>query len=147
MRHPLYLGTLFIALGFVIMLRTAYVGAVFMIVLITVYYRTIKNEETALSHKYKEKYKDYKNWVPAIIPTFFPYKNGAKWSFSFRRIIKNKEYKLFIWVINIVIFFLLKARILEHKSMDSESWGLVSAFLALGTLDIAGEISKKKKKS
>ncbi|MDP2924655.1 MAG: isoprenylcysteine carboxylmethyltransferase family protein [Candidatus Omnitrophota bacterium] len=146
-RHPLYLGTMLIAIGFSIMLRTSYIGALFIIVMAIVYYRTIKNEERALTERYKEAYLDYKAKVPAILPTIFPYKTGEKWHFSFARVIENHEYKLFIWIINITIIFRLKGYfIIEHESMDIKKWVLIILFFVLGAVDIAGEIIKGKRK-
>jgi len=147
LRHPLYLGTMLLALGFSIMLNTYYAGAIFIIVMAMVYYRTIKNEERALIERYKDAYLDYKRNVPVIIPGFFPYKKGEKWGFSFSRVIENHEYKLFIWVINIAIIFRLKQYLLiEHKPMDTKIWLLIVLFFILGSIDIAGEILKWKEK-
>lgn len=147
MRHPLYLGTMLIAIGFSIMLRTSYVGALFIVIMALVYYRTIKNEERALTERYKEAYLDYKKNVAVILPTNFPYKKGEKWHFSFARVIENHEYKLFIWIVNIVIIFRLKGYfIVEHEQMDMKKWLLIILFFALGAIDIAGEIVKSRKK-
>lgn len=147
MRHPLYLGTMLIAIGFTIMLRTFYMGVLFIMVMAIVYYRTIKNEERALTEKHKEAYLDYKAKVPAILPTIFPYKKGEKWHFSFARVLENHEYKLFIWVINIIIIFRLKGYfIIEHEPMDIKKWLLVVLFFALGAIDITGEIVKSGSK-
>jgi protein-S-isoprenylcysteine O-methyltransferase Ste14 len=147
LRHPLYLGTMFIAIGFCIMLRTFYMGALFIIVMVGVYYRTIKNEERALTQKYKEAYLDYKAHVPAILPTFSPYKKGEKWPFSFSRVLENHEYKLFIWIINITIIFRLKGYfIIAREPLDAKKWLLIILFFVLGAIDIAGEIIKSKRK-
>jgi protein-S-isoprenylcysteine O-methyltransferase Ste14 len=147
MRHPLYLGTMLLALGFSIMLNTYYAGAIFIIAMAMVYYRTIKNEERALIERYKDAYLDYKKNVPAVMPGIFPYRKGEKWGFSFARVIENHEYKLFIWVINIAIIFRLKQYLLiEHKPMDTKIWLLIVLFFILGSIDIAGEILKWKEK-
>jgi protein-S-isoprenylcysteine O-methyltransferase Ste14 len=147
LRHPLYLGTMLIAIGFSIMLRTSYAGILFIIAMAIVYYRTIKNEERALTERYKEAYLDYKAKVPAILPTIFPYKTGEKWHFSFARVIENHEYKLFIWVVNITIIFRLKGYfIIDREPMDTKKWLLIILFFVLGAIDIAGEAIKSKRK-
>jgi len=149
-RNPLYLGTMLVTIGFMIMLNTSYAGLVFVIIMVAVYYRTIRNEERALTEKYGKAYLDYKENVPMIVPSFFRYKSQEKWPFSMRRIIENKEYKLFIWVINIAIIFRFKGYFLiDHESMDAKKWFLVALFIFLASIDIGGEIFKwnKKRKS
>lgn len=146
-RNPLYLGTILITIGFMIMLNTSYVGLVFVLIMLAVYYRTIKSEERALTMKFGQAYLDYKSKVPRITPTIFRYKAGEKWPFSFKRIIENKEYKLFIWVINIVIIFRLKGYFLiDHESMDMKKMLLIGLFVFLAAIDIGGEIFKWHKK-
>lgn len=146
-RNPLYLGTMLIAAGFMIMLNTSYAGFVFMAIMAAVYYRTIRCEERALTEKHGKVYLNYKDKVPMIIPTFFRYKCGGKWPFSLSRIIENKEYKLFIWVINITIIFRLKGYFLiEHEGMDAKKWLLIALFIILAAVDIGGEIFKWQKK-
>ena len=72
-RHPLYLGTMLIGIGFIIMLKIYYMGALFFIVTLFVYYRTIKREESMLETKFKNTYLGYKEKVRAILPSFFAY--------------------------------------------------------------------------
>jgi len=149
-RNPLYLGTMLITVGFMIMLNTSYAGFIFVVIMAAVYYRTIRFEERALTEKYGKVYTDYKKNVPMIVPTFFRYKSQEKWPFSFKRIIENKEYKLFIWVINITIIFRLKGYfLLDHESMDAKKWFLIVLFIILASIDIGGEVFKwsRKKKS
>lgn len=146
-RNPLYLGTMLIAAGFMIMLNTSYAGFCFMIIMAAVYYRTIRNEERALTEKHGKIYLNYKSKVPMIVPTFFRYKGGEKWPFSLHRIIENKEYKLFVWVINIVIIFRFKGYFLiDHESMDAKKWFLIALFVILAAIDIGGEIFKWNRK-
>ncbi|MFH1519475.1 MAG: isoprenylcysteine carboxylmethyltransferase family protein [Candidatus Omnitrophota bacterium] len=145
-RHPLYLGTMFLVVGFVIMLKAYYIGISFIILMTVVYYRTIKKEEVMLEEKFKDTFIRYKKKVPAIFPTIFPYREGEKWSFSFRRLIKSQEYKTFLWVTIFMIAFHLKDEMLiEHETVDVKILILfVSAFI-LGMFDFIGEIIRRKK--
>ena len=146
-RNPLYLGTMLIAIGFMVMLNTSYAGLSFIIIMAAVYYRTIRYEERALTEKYGKIYLGYKDKVPMIVPSFFRYKKQEKWPFSVRRIIENKEYKLFIWVINIAIIFRFKGYFLiDHESMDAKKWSLIALFIVLAAIDIGGEVIKWRKK-
>lgn len=123
------------------------IGVLFIILMAIVYYRTIKKEEVMLEKKFSDIYVGYKKKVPAILPTIFPYRKGEKWSFSFRRLIKSQEYKLFLWVIIIVIAFHLKDEFLvEHEAMDVKIWGLIISAFILGIFDLIGEFIKWRNK-
>ncbi len=147
-RNPLYLGTLFIAIGFVIMLKIFYLGLLFIGLLIITYYRTIKKEEKMLLDKFKDEYINYKKKVPAILPTFFSYRHGEKWSFSLKRFIESKEYKNLIWIIIVTIAFYIKAKIsVEHEKMNSQILSLIILAFMLGMVDLVGELIKIRLKS
>lgn len=144
-RHPLYLGTMFLAIGFIIMLKLYYAGILFFIVIASVYYKTIKKEEVMLEQKFKDLYVNYKKKVPALMPTIFPYREGEKWPFSIERLIRSQEYKLFIWMIVLVIIFYLKYQILvKHERPNIRISGLIIAMFILIFLDLAGEFVKRR---
>jgi protein-S-isoprenylcysteine O-methyltransferase Ste14 len=145
-RHPLYLGTMLLTLGFIIMLKIYYLGILFLLIMIGVYYQTIKKEEEMLEQKFKSEYINYKKHVPAIMPTVFPYPEGEKWSFSLKRLIKSQEYKLFLWMIIMVIAFHLKDEFLiEHETPDAKIIVLFVIAFLLGIIDLIGELLQWKK--
>lgn len=147
LRHPLYLGTFLVAAGLTIMLMPAYVGIPFMLVMLTVYCRTIKKEEQMLETKFKQSFLEYKRSVPALFPRLSSYRGGEKWPFSFKRLIENREYKLFFWVIIIVIAFYWKSKVLvEHQPMNARLWVLVFVALLLGLTDLTGELVNSRRK-
>ncbi len=148
-RHPLYLGTMLLVIGFNIILRINYLVAILLIVLIaSIYYQTIRKEEKMLSEKFREVCINYKRKVPAILPTIFPYREGEKWPFSFKRLIKSQEYKTFLWIIVLTIVFHLKDEfIAEHETMDTKIWQLIFVAFILGMLDLLGKFIKHKRKS
>ncbi|MFA7677750.1 MAG: isoprenylcysteine carboxylmethyltransferase family protein [Candidatus Omnitrophota bacterium] len=148
LRHPLYFGTMLLALGFMIMLKIHYIGAFFLILLSLIYYRTIKKEEAMLKDKFGQVYSDYKKNVPAILPIkFFPYKKGEKWPFSLERLIKSQEYKLFLWVIVVVIIFHLKEELLvEREALDFKFWIFLGVSLLFISIDLGGEWIKYKRR-
>lgn len=146
-RHPLYLGTMLIALGFTILVRASFAGAGFIAAMAGVYYRTIKKEEKMLEDKFKDSYLNYKKKIPAILPAIFPYRQGEKWPFSFKRLVRNHEYKLFFWVLIMVIVFYLKEElIIESNVMGVKMWSFVIAAFFLGIADLIGEFIKSRNK-
>ncbi len=144
-RNPLYLGTFLIALGFVIVLKTSFMGAALMIALGIMYYRTVKDEQGMLTAKFGDAYRDYCQKVPAMIPCLIPYTQGEKWPFSLQRLIISKEHKVVFWLTVILIAFHLKTRLfVEAKAMTVKSWLLVLLAVALIGADIYFELNKKK---
>ncbi len=141
-RNPLYLGSFLIVLGFIIMLKLRYVGMSFLLVWILIYIRTILQEETMLEEKFKDHYRDYKREVPRLIPRIIPSRQGPKWSFSFLKIIENKEYKLLFWIFIIFVIFYSKEELGEHKHFLFKQWGFIAIALFLGLVDLWGEFIK-----
>ncbi|MBF0510700.1 MAG: isoprenylcysteine carboxylmethyltransferase family protein [Candidatus Omnitrophica bacterium] len=149
-RNPLYLGTFFIAIGFIFVLTTAVpwweniAGGMFLLALCLMYYRTINTEEGMLREKFKDAFSDYCQHVPALIPTFIPYKKGEKWPFSFKKLSQSKEYKVAFWIFVILTAFYLKTHLLiEHKNFDKKCWDLATAALFFIILDATLEFNKK----
>ena len=147
LRHPLYAGTMLIALGFVIMLRLSLIGVLLLAVMTVVYWRTIQKEELMLEEKFKGRYSAYKKKVPAVVPTVFRYKEGEKWPFSFKRFIQSQEYKLSLWMIVLVLIFYFKEEFLiEKEALDAKRISLIVCAFFLAAIDIIGEIVKWKRK-
>ncbi|MBF0484146.1 MAG: isoprenylcysteine carboxylmethyltransferase family protein [Candidatus Omnitrophica bacterium] len=143
-RHPLYLGTSLVLIGFIVMLKMYIVGIIFWAVVVAVYFKTIKQEEKMLEDKFKDVYLDYKKCVPAFIPTFKPYTKGEKWAFAMERFIRSKEYKSTIWVLVLTIFIYLKNALFVQKlQMNTELWIYATIAFILIVADITGEIIKK----
>ena len=137
-RHPLYLGTTFIGIGFVVILKIPVWGLfLFFTVLGTVYYLTIKKEEHMLESKFSEFYRQYKKHVWAFLPRITPYRSGEKWKMSFERFLRSKEYKTLIWVTVILIGFYFKEEIPEGEGMSSSVWLAGSIALLLILVDLA----------
>jgi protein-S-isoprenylcysteine O-methyltransferase Ste14 len=140
-RHPLYLGTMLLSIGIILYLNLKWWGLLFFAVIAVVYGRTVKIEEKMLEDKFKERYRAYKNKVPAFLPTVFAYRQGEKWKASFATLLRSQEYKLLFWTIILLIYFYLKARLLVQKEpLTAADIALIAAATALMSLDILGEI-------
>ena len=150
-RHPLYLGSFLVMIGFLIMLRVHwFVSLLFIAVVIgIVYRRKIQEEEELLLSRFGDEYLDYKANVPALLPwKFSPYRKGEKWPASLRRYICSQEYKLIIWTIVLMIVFHLKDEfILEGEHLEINTFLLLLAAFLLGIVDVIGEFSRRKNKS
>ncbi|MDD5449803.1 MAG: isoprenylcysteine carboxylmethyltransferase family protein [Candidatus Omnitrophica bacterium] len=138
-RHPLYLGTMFLVIGFIVILNLRFIGALFFIIIAAIYYRTVKKEEGMLRSRFAE-YLDYSKKVPALFPSFSPYRGGEKWPFSLERLIRSQEYKMFIWTTVIIILFYLKYLVIvRHEGLNRAAFGLMAAAFLLVVLDLTGE--------
>ena len=149
-RNPLYLGTFLIAIGFVIVLKSEppslewIVGAIFLLALSFIYYKTIHAEQGMLLAKFKNAYSDYCKKVPAMIPCLVPYNHGEKWPFNFQRLINSKEHKPVIWIFILLVIFHIKTCIfIEHKALSAKSWDLVTIAFFFILLDATYEFNKK----
>jgi protein-S-isoprenylcysteine O-methyltransferase Ste14 len=89
-RNPLYLGTLTVALGFVIAARRWELGVIFAAVFGGVYLPVIELEEQHLRELFPE-YSDYAQRVPALLPRWRRGSNGGRFSWRLYRV--NQEYQ------------------------------------------------------
>jgi len=146
-RHPLYLGTFFIFIGFLVMLRVNWGVALLLIgvVMGLVYRSTISKEEKMLVDKFGEGYLDYRKAVPALFPKVVPYRLGEKWKPSLRRYWRSQEYKLVIWVVIVTIAFHLKHELLiEREGFDGKIIFLIAMVCALVALDLVSNYFRKR---
>jgi protein-S-isoprenylcysteine O-methyltransferase Ste14 len=146
-RHPLYLGSFLIMTGFLVMLKVYWsISVICILVVIGVVYKwTIQKEEKMLNDKFGKEYVDYRKSVPAFVPTVFAFKGGKKWKPSIERYFRSQEYKLFIWMIILVIVFHLKEEfIIEKESFDAKIIFLIVTVFLLGLSDLIGEIFRKR---
>jgi len=104
-RNPLYLGSAFIAAGFVLAGRSWWAGTLVGAYFAAFYYAVMRNEEGDLRERFGTAYDAY----AARVPFFFPRITGAKEEeahsekdehvFSFQRYCHNREYKALIGTI------------------------------------------------
>lgn len=104
-RHPLYLGSMFISLGFCMMCNNPILWIYWVILFPICYYSAITIEEMSLSKKFGKEFLDYKNRVPSFFPIKFRSPVMMKDTFSWTLVKKNKEY--YNWMILITIFLLI----------------------------------------
>ncbi|HNV24399.1 MAG TPA: isoprenylcysteine carboxylmethyltransferase family protein [Candidatus Omnitrophota bacterium] len=146
-RHPLYLGSFMIMVGFLIMLRVNWFISLLCVAVVIgiVYKSTIQKEEKMLGNKFGQEYIDYCRAVPPFLPTFFVFKKGEKWAPSFKRYFKSQEYKLFIWMIILIIAFHLKEEFLiEKEAIDIKSVILMIIAFLLGIADVVVGFFRKR---
>jgi hypothetical protein len=109
-RNPLYLGSLFVGLGFVLAGRSAILGAGFVGLFLLVYWPVMRLEESHLRPQFGEAYTRYARVVPLFFPAFGVRRvwreSGEK--FCWLRYRKNHEYEAALGYSAGVAFLALK---------------------------------------
>lgn len=113
-RHPLYLGSLLIALGFCAALNS--VENIFAVLLFVVvfYVPKVRQEEKELLEKFGEDYARYMAEVPALFPYRIPRRIAGEW--SWRRYWRHREWRLAVTSITALILLeLLSERVISFS--------------------------------
>jgi protein-S-isoprenylcysteine O-methyltransferase Ste14 len=92
-RNPLYLGSLVLAVGFLIAAKSWWLALVAAVMLFAIYFPVIRSEEVFLRKRFPE-FSDYASQVPRLVPRLRPYRNrrGGTNSFSWHLYWKHREY-------------------------------------------------------
>lgn len=111
-RHPLYVGNFFMFLGIVLFLRSLSYTLIFVLFYWFYYERIMFTEEQFLRQKFGQKYLQWANRTPAIIPNFSEY-HAPEMEFSFRNVLKREYPSLFgiiimFWLYDVVLIFVKK---------------------------------------
>ena len=75
-RNPLYLGSIVIALGFIVAARNWWIGLAALVMFAFIYLPVIKAEEAYLRSAFPD-YSHYAGVVPRLLPRFKPYRSGT----------------------------------------------------------------------
>lgn len=85
-RHPLYLGSSVMAVGFVVASRSIAVGVIVFVYMLLTLVAAIRTEEATLDARFKGEYSAYRAGVAAPVTR----------AFSFARVQANREYRAVI---------------------------------------------------
>jgi protein-S-isoprenylcysteine O-methyltransferase Ste14 len=89
-RNPLYLGSIVLAIGFLIAARSWWLPLIAAAMLLVIYVPVIRSEETFLRTRFPE-FEDYAAHVPRLFPRIRSYRRG-RGSFSWHLYWKHREY-------------------------------------------------------
>lgn len=90
-RHPLYLGSLLIALGFCLVIGDPINFAVVLILALAIYGPKVRAEEKEMGEKFGTEYDDYRREVPAVIPWKLPAAVSHAWQAEVY--LRHREYR------------------------------------------------------
>jgi hypothetical protein len=105
-RNPLYLGSAFLAVGFVIAGRSWLAGLLVAVYFATFYYAVMRNEEEDLRQRFGTAFDEYAARVPLFFPRFSEPKSApsspagqSAARFSWAQYLRNREYRALIGTI------------------------------------------------
>ena len=99
-RHPLYLGSSLMALGFIIAARSVAVGALVGVYMLLTLAAAIRTEEASLDEKFAGQYSAYRSGTAAPVDR----------QFSLSRAVANREYRSMTGLAAGMIFLYLRAK-------------------------------------
>jgi len=109
-RNPLYLGSFLIAIGFCLIAGSLWIWIFLIAYFLLCYIPVIRFEESILQEKFGRGYSEYATTVPALYPTPRLYPESTT-KFSWKQVLRNKEYNAVIGIILIYAFLIFKQRI------------------------------------
>ena len=100
LRHPLYVGSFAIALGFALMTRLALLPVAVVIVFVVMYAPRALREEKYLRRRFGSAYVEYAKRVGAVFPTWAalpPPPSTAR--FAWARVVRHREWHTWLGVV------------------------------------------------
>lgn len=150
-RHPLYLGTLFIGAGFCVAVRSVPLAVAALAFFLLVYREKANGEEQLILGEWGSDYVAYQRAVPRWLPTFRRYTpRHGQWSWQGVR--ASKELKTLVWVLAVLLaIYFGEEWLQEHELFVGKNWlkhvilfGLV---MVLITSDIVIEVVSRFRRS
>jgi protein-S-isoprenylcysteine O-methyltransferase Ste14 len=106
-RNPLYLGSIVLAIGFLIAAKSWWLPVIAAIMLVTIYVPVIRSEEAFLRTRFPE-FEDYAAQVPRLFPRIRRYRSRPA-SFSWHLYWKHREYNAALGAALMIIALVAKS--------------------------------------
>jgi len=141
-RHPLYLGNLFIWLGISLFIRHWYMSLICMFVFWLYYERIIFAEEEFLRRKFGQEFEKWARNIPCFIPELGRWK-APSMPFLWKKVLKDEYSGLFAIIVSFVFLDVLGTRIVLGKMKFYWQWQVlfwmgISTYLTLRTMKKKG---------
>jgi protein-S-isoprenylcysteine O-methyltransferase Ste14 len=115
-RNPLYVGSILIAMGFVLAARTPWLGVAACVMFVAVYLPVVRGEEQYLRTAFPE-FDQYVSQVPRFFPRWTPYRTGVSGigsGYSRDLYLKHREYNAALGSILMIGVLILKMMLVRH---------------------------------
>jgi len=141
-RHPLYLGNLFIWLGISLYVRQWMLGFVFVLVFWLYYERIIFAEEEFLRRQFGESYESWASVTPCFFPRFSQWVSPDR-PFSWKKVLKDEYSGFFAIVAIFTVLEVISDWIVEGTLKLDIEWGI---FFLAGLTIYSILLTMKKKR-
>ena len=112
LRHPLYVGSFCIGLGFAVSTRLPLVPPLVAIAFLIMYVPKAVREEAWLRQRFGGEYAAYAGRVGAVFPSWPA--RPARAEFRWRRVVEHREWKTWAGVVAVLALMCLRAAIPRH---------------------------------
>ena len=128
-RHPLYLGTFLIGVGFCIIVGNLWLALAALGFFLVIYRRKMAQEEAILLDEWGDEFTRYRRAVPQWLPTGRrnPHPRG-QW--SWQGIAASKELKTLVWVLVLLIVMYFRGELITEREPFLQHHGLKHMLLA-----------------
>ena len=146
-RHPLYLGTFLIGIGFCIAVRNVLAGVGALGFFYFMYTKKVQREEAIILGEWGSEFEAYQRVVPRWWPFHRPYASGVgRW--SWQGISASKEIKTVLWVAAAFLMLYFREEIWQEREwFVAKKWAkhliLLACFMILIASDGVLELSKR----
>jgi hypothetical protein len=106
-RHPLYVGSALIGAGFLVMARSLYLVAIFILLFLALYRRTIATEELKMDRLFGEAYREWAAVTPRFVPRRLAIGEIREY-FTFRKAWVNREHQGLLGVTALIAVLYLR---------------------------------------
>ncbi len=106
-RNPLYLGSFVMALGALVMARSAAAAALFALTAVPLYLTVMRREEEFLEGRFGDSFRRYRREVPLFFPRLTPY-TAERGTFDPRLLRRHKEWRAWAGAAAVTLLLALK---------------------------------------
>lgn len=107
-RNPLYLGSLFLAAGFMVAAGVWWLALIISALFIGIYYPVMRVEAEDIRNIFGDEYDRYSENVPLFLPRLTPWRQGQK-NFDRELYFKNREYQAAMGAVAVTAILAAKA--------------------------------------
>jgi len=141
-RHPLYLGNFFVALGPVMFLRAWWLVLAYVVAYWIYYERIMFAEEEFLREKFGDAYVEWAERTPALLIAFERWRPPLGRPFSWRTVLKREYQTLFLLILVCAGLEVVGDAVVEHRLVLDGVW-MVALCAALAFFAIIRLIRKR----
>jgi protein-S-isoprenylcysteine O-methyltransferase Ste14 len=109
-RHPLYVGSSLLVLGFAVASGSLRVGAPLLALFLAVYLPVVRREEAALAERFGDEFGRWRDAVPAFVPRLTArLPRGGPGGFAWSSVVRHREWRSVLGALLLLGFLVARA--------------------------------------